>query len=149
LLSTGTFDLTHAAYSPDFGAQACCVFAERLGVELANIDKLRDLQTGKVTARFAGGDITGKTCIVTDDCINTGSTIVEVARVLKEQGASKVIFYATHALLAGKASELLQKSEVDEVVVSDTVAIPSAKQFKKLRVISVVPAFAQALQSMI
>lgn len=136
--------------SPDFGGlKRAAVFAERLGVELANIDKLRDVVTGKVTARFAGGNITGKTCIVTDDCINTGSTIVEVARALKESGASKVIFYATHALLAGKASALLQKSDVDEVVVSDTVAIPPAKQFKKLRVISVVPVFAQAIKSMI
>lgn len=136
--------------SPDFGGlKRAAVFAERLGVELANIDKMRDLVSGKVTARFAGGDITGKICIVTDDCINTGSTIVEVARVLKASGASRVIFYATHALLAGKASTLLQNSEVDEVVVSDTVAIPPAKQFKKLRVISVVPAFAQAIKSMI
>jgi len=134
--------------SPDFGGlKRAAVLAERLGVELANIDKMRDLMTGKVTARFAGGDITGKICIVTDDCINTGSTIVEVARVLKEAGALKVIFYATHALLAGKASEVLEQSVVDEVVVSDTVAIPPAKQFKKLRVISVVPAFAQAMKS--
>lgn len=144
-------DLKNAlVISPDFGGlKRAAVLAERLGVELANIDKMRDLQTGSVTARFAGGDIAGKICIVTDDCINTGSTIVEVARALRASGASKVIFYATHALLAGKASELLQKSEVDEVVVSDTVAIPPAKQFKKLRVISVVDVFAHALKSMI
>lgn len=144
-------DLKHAiVISPDFGGlKRAAVFAERLGVELANIDKMRDLQTGKVTARFAGGDITGKTCIVTDDCINTGSTIVEVAHVLKKHGASKVMFYATHALLAGKASELLQESDVDEVVASDTIAIPSSKQFKKLRIISVVDVFAHAVKSMI
>lgn len=136
--------------SPDFGGlKRAAVFAERLGVELANIDKMRDLQTGKVIAHFAGGDITGKVCIVTDDCINTGSTIVEVAHVLKKHGASNVVFYATHALLAGKASALLQESEVDEVVVSDTIAIPPSRQFKKLRIISVVDVFALALKSMI
>ncbi|MBI5151022.1 MAG: ribose-phosphate pyrophosphokinase [Candidatus Pacebacteria bacterium] len=134
--------------SPDFGGlKRAHVFAERLGVSLANIDKARDLHTGKVQAKFMVGEVKKKICLVVDDVINTGSTVVEIARLLKEHGAKKVVFYSTHALLAGSASTLLQESAVDEVVVGDTVAV-GEKMFPKLRVLSVVPVFAEAIHKM-
>lgn len=134
--------------SPDFGGlKRAHVFAERLGVPLANIDKARDLHTGKVQAKFMVGEVKGKICLVVDDVINTGSTVVETARLLKEHGAKKVVFYSTHALLAGSASTLLQESDVDEVVVGDTVAVGD-KAFTKLRVLSVVPVFSNAIRKM-
>ena len=137
-----------AVISPDFGGlKRAFLFAAEVGAEIHHIDKVRDLHTGKVQAKFVGESIDGKICIVIDDCINTGSTIIEAARELKKHGAKRVVFYATHALLGGNASELLQNSEVDEVIVSDTVSV-EGKTFPKLRVLSVVPLFAEALKKL-
>ena len=135
--------------SPDFGGlKRASVFAKAVGAEIHHIDKVRDVHTGKVQAKFVGGDMSGKVCIVIDDCINTGSTVIEGARELKKHGAKRVVFYATHPLLGGNASETLQKSEVDEVIVSDTVSV-EGKIFPKLRVLSVVPLFAEALKKLL
>lgn len=137
-----------AVISPDFGGlKRAFMFAAEVGAEIHHIDKVRDLHTGKVQAKFVGENIDGKICIVIDDCINTGSTIVEAARELKQHGAKRVVFYATHALLGGNASEALQNSDVDEVIVSDTVSV-EGKTFPKLRVLSVVPLFVEALKKL-
>ncbi|OGJ22587.1 MAG: hypothetical protein A2804_00705 [Candidatus Pacebacteria bacterium RIFCSPHIGHO2_01_FULL_46_10] len=134
--------------SPDFGGlKRASVFATALDVPFLNIDKRRDLTTGNIEARLASGDVRGKTCIVIDDVINTGSTMIESARVLKEHGAKRVVFYATHALLAGDASRNLEQSQVDEVIVSDTVSVEE-KTFSKLRVLSVAPVFAAAMKAL-
>jgi ribose-phosphate pyrophosphokinase len=133
--------------SPDFGGlKRANMVAEKLKFDIAHIDKRRNVTTGEVHAKYVGEDVKGKTCIVIDDVINSGSTIIEGAQELKNHGAKKVIFYATHALLAGKATELLQASTVDEVVVGDTVSIPKEKLFQKLRQISMIPLFADAIK---
>ncbi len=138
-----------AVISPDFGGlKRAFVFAGAVGAEIYHIDKVRDVHTGKVQAKFVGEDMSGKVCIVIDDCINTGSTIIEGARELKKHGAKRVVFYATHALLGGHASQALQNSDVDEVIVSDTVSV-EGKTFPKLRVLSVVPMFATALKKLL
>ncbi len=134
--------------SPDFGGlKRASVFAAALGTSLYNIDKRRDLTTGKIEARLASGDVRGKTCVVIDDVINTGSTMIESARVLKERGAKRVVFYATHALLTGDAPKNLEQSRVDEVIVSDTVSV-EGKTFPKLHVLSVAPVFAAAMKAL-
>ncbi|HKY74056.1 MAG TPA: ribose-phosphate pyrophosphokinase [Patescibacteria group bacterium] len=135
--------------SPDFGGlKRAHVFSEKIGCPLANVDKIRNLKTGKVSVKFMAGEVRGKTCLVVDDIINTGSTAIEVARLLKKNGAKRIVFYATHSLLAGNASSLLQESDIDEVVVTDTVEIGTAG-FQKLRVVSVVPVFAEAIHELI
>jgi len=134
--------------SPDFGGlKRASIFATALDAPFLNIDKRRDLATGEIEARLTSGDVHGKTCVVIDDVINTGSTMIESARVLKEHGAKRVIFYATHALLAGDASRNLEQSQVDEVIVSDTVSV-EGKIFSKLHVLSVAPVFAAAMKAL-
>ncbi|PWU23840.1 ribose-phosphate pyrophosphokinase [Candidatus Cerribacteria bacterium 'Amazon FNV 2010 28 9'] len=122
--------------------------SEYLNVPIANIDKHRDLQTGAVTARSVMGDVKGKTCIILDDMINGGGTVIEAAHILKEEGAVDVQCFATHAIFAGEASAKLQASEVSRVVVSDTIDT-CAKSFPKLHVVSVASVFAQELKDWI
>jgi ribose-phosphate pyrophosphokinase len=133
--------------SSDFGGlKRVGKVADMLHLPIANIDKVRDLSSGEVQARaVTGAAIEGKICVVLDDLINGGGTSVEAARILKENGAKEVKIYATHALLAGDASENLQNSEdIDEVVVTDTIDT-SMKSFDKLRVVSVADVFADEL----
>lgn len=131
--------------SSDFGGlKRTGKFADKLGLPLANIDKTRDLHTGLVEARAITGEVKDKIAVIYDDVINGGSTAIEAARILRENGAKKIYMYSTHALLAGDASQKLQASELDEVVVTDTLDT-SKKAFPKLRVISVAPVFSQEL----
>ncbi|HSW90357.1 MAG TPA: ribose-phosphate pyrophosphokinase [Patescibacteria group bacterium] len=131
--------------APDFGGlKRVGKFAGSLNLPYVNIDKHRDLTTGQVTVQSLSGDVSGKTAVIVDDVINGGSTAVETAKVLREKGATKIIMYVTHALLADDAGKKLQDSELDEVVVTDTVDT-SKKSFAKLRVLSVASVFAKEL----
>lgn len=131
--------------SSDFGGlKRVGSFAQKLGLPLANIDKRRDLHTGEVVAHAITGDVSMKTAVIVDDIINGGSTAIEAARILKENGAKKIVMYSTHAILADDASEKLQGSDLDELVVTDTINT-SVKSFSKLRVVSVADVFAAEL----
>ncbi len=132
--------------SSDFGGlKRVGNFAQKLTLPLANIDKRRDLHTGEVVAHAITGDVKGKTAVIVDDIINGGSTAIEAARILREHGAKKIVMFATHAILADGASEKLQASELDKLIVTDTIEIGS-KAFAKLRVVSVGKIFADELQ---
>lgn len=120
--------------------------AQHLRLPIANIDKSRDLATGVVTAHSVMGDVKGKICVILDDMINGGGTAVEAAKILKEQGASEVKIYATHAIFAGDAITKLQASELSEVVVSDTIDTSAIQNFPKLRVISIASVIADELK---
>jgi ribose-phosphate pyrophosphokinase len=131
--------------SSDFGGlKRTGRFAQKLDLPIANIDKRRDLHTGEVTALAMTGDVQGKTAVIYDDMINGGGTAIEAARILREHGASRIVMCVTHGILAGDASERLQASELDEVIVTDTIDT-RAKTFPKLRVLSVANLFAQEL----
>lgn len=132
--------------SSDFGAlKHVGRLSEKLQLPFASIDKRRDLSLGTVTAKSVSGDITGKIAVIVDDCINGGLTAVEASRFLKEKGAKKVNMVVTHAILAGDASEKLQASDLDEVIVTDTINT-SLKSFDKLKVVSVANIFADELK---
>lgn len=133
--------------SSDFGGlKRVGKFAQGLGLPIANIDKRRDLSSGEVRAHALEGDVKGKTALIIDDLINGGGTAVEAARILHEHGANKIVMYATHALFAGDCvSKLEQCTFLDEVVVTDTLNL-EAKQFSRLRALSVAKIFATELQ---
>ncbi|MEP7166628.1 MAG: ribose-phosphate pyrophosphokinase [Candidatus Woesebacteria bacterium] len=132
--------------SSDFGAlKHVGRLSERLNLPFASIDKRRDLSVGTVTAHSLGGSVEGKSALIVDDCINGGLTAVEAARFLKEKGAKEVRIMVTHGILAGDAAKKLQESDLDEVIVTDTIDV-SKKQFAKLRVVSVAHLFAQELK---
>ncbi len=117
------FDLKNSiVISPDFGGlKRARVFADKLNLDLANIDKDRDYETGKVTPMGISGNVDGKICLIYDDVINTGGTVLEVAKYLKEKGASEVHFLVTHALFAGEATQLMENEDIDTVVISNSI----------------------------
>ena len=87
----------------------------------------------------------GRTCIVVDDMIDTGATIVNAAEALFEQGAAQVIVTATHGVLSGAAVDLLKNSRISEVIVTNTLPITNEKRFDKLTVLSIAPLIARAI----
>jgi ribose-phosphate pyrophosphokinase len=111
--------------SPDFGGlKRARVFAEKLGVDLVNIDKHRDLATGEVQALDVTGDVNGKIVVVFDDVINSGSTVTKSAEILKQRGASAVHFCATHGIFANNGTEQINASVVDQVIVTQSIPKP-------------------------
>lgn len=135
--------------SPDAGRiRVAEQWAERLGGgPLAFVHKTRDINTpNQSVANRVVGDVEGRTCIVVDDMIDTGGTIVEAARVVLEAGAKDVLIAATHGVLSEPAVQRLSESGVREVIVTDTLPIPPEKRFAKLTVLSIAPLLARAIR---
>jgi ribose-phosphate pyrophosphokinase len=91
------------------------------------------------------GAVDGRVCLLVDDMIDTGGTIVKAAEALKANGAVRVIVAATHAIFSDPASQRLQSPAVDEVVVTDTVPIPDEKRFPSLTILPIAPLLARAI----
>ena len=83
--------------------------------------------------------------MVVEDIITTGSTVSQLATALRQQGANRVLIAATHPVLSGNAMDRLRKADVEEVIVTDTVPIPSEKMDSRLKVLSVAPLLAEAI----
>ena len=130
--------------SPDFGgAKRARRFAKEMGQEgtIGIIDKERSLTTGEVELRGINLDVKGKIVIIPDDFISTGSTMVEVIPLLKKAGAAKIIACITHPILAKDAAKHIAESDLDELIVTDSILIEDAKRKTfgdKLHVISTV-----------
>ena len=131
--------------SPDFGGlKRARDFANALDLPLLNIDKSRDLKTGTVTAHaLHGGEVAGKNAIVFDDVIVSGGTVAKAASLLKKEGAKQVFFIATHGIFCNDGLQIIDQSEVDQVLVSDSIA--QNQQSQKLTQLSLAPLFADAL----
>lgn len=122
--------------------------AQHLGADLAFVHKRRPKgQPGVVEARGVIGDVEGRACVVIDDMIDSGGTIVAAADVLKGHGATDIWCAATHPVLSDPAVDRLKNSEFSRVVVTDTLPIPSEKQIDKLEVLSVAKVFAEAIDA--
>ena len=93
------------------------------------------------------GEVEGKRCVIVDDMIDTGGTIVAAADILKDRGASEVWAMATHGLLSDPATDRLKNSRIDRVVITNTVPLPPEKRLDKIEVLSVAPIIAQALDA--
>src|ERR1022692_303855 len=133
--------------APDAGrVRVCERWTDRLGCPLAIIHKRRDPDANnKVKVLEVVGRGKGRTCIIVDDMIDTGSTIVNAAEALFEQGATQVIVTATHGVLSGPAVDSLKNSRISEVIVTNTLPIPAEKRFDKLTVLSIAPLIARAI----
>ena len=117
------------------------------GAPVAFIHKTRDpMVANQIVAHRVVGEVEGRTCVVIDDMIDTGGTIVGAVSKLKEAGAGDVIIATTHAVFSDPAAERLANSEADEVIVTDTLPIPQEKRFEKLTVISIAPLLAQTIR---
>jgi ribose-phosphate pyrophosphokinase len=135
--------------SPDAGRiKVAERFSQHLGTDLAFIHKRRPKgQPGVVEARGVIDDVDGRACVVIDDMIDSGGTIVAAAEILKNQGATDIWCAVTHAVLSDPAIDRLKNSEYSKVVVTNTVPIPSEKQIDKLEVLSVASIFGQAIDA--
>nr|WP_096087559.1 ribose-phosphate pyrophosphokinase [Agaribacterium haliotis] len=133
--------------SPDIGGVVRArAVAKQLGVELAIIDKRRPTANVAEIMNIIG-EVEGRTCLLVDDMVDTAGTLCNAASALKEHGAKKVIAYATHAVLSGPAVERLNKSELDELVVTDSIPlVGDAKKCKVIRQLTLADMLAEAMR---
>jgi ribose-phosphate pyrophosphokinase len=133
--------------SPDVGrAKACKKLSDMLGAGLAIMHKGRpDHNVAEITHVI--GDVNGKTCIVADDMIDTAGSITEGAKALKNHGALDIYVTATHGIFSPPAYDRIESAPIRELVVTNTIPVPEDKQHGKIRVLSVAPLFAHALQN--
>ncbi|ABX80661.1 ribose-phosphate diphosphokinase [Acholeplasma laidlawii] len=123
--------------SPDHGGVTRArVFASFFNAPLAIIDKRRP-EPNKAEVMNIIGDVKGATCIMIDDIIDTGGTLMAGANALKEAGAKEVYAAATHGVLTSNATERLQNSVINEIVITDTIYLDPAKNQPKLKQLSI------------
>ena len=134
--------------SPDVGGVVRArAIAKRLDdADLAIIDKRRP-RANVATVMNIIGDVSGKTCVLVDDIVDTAGTLCAAAAALKQQGATKVVAYCTHPVLSGPAIDNLTKSQLDELVVTDTIPLSAAaKACGKIRQLSVAELLAETIR---
>jgi ribose-phosphate pyrophosphokinase len=138
-----------AVVAPDSGrVRVAERWTDRLGgCPLAFIHKTRDpLKPNEVVANRVVGEVDGRVCLIVDDMIDTGGTICMAAEILQEEGAADVVVAATHALLSDPATERLRNSKISELVVTNTLPIPTEKRLDKITVLSIAPLLARAIR---
>jgi len=136
--------------SPDQGGRSRSErFATFAGLPVVHLSKKRDLHSGSVTVHGIDGNVKGKTVVIFDDIVNTGETAIRSAYFLKEQGAVSILLLATHAVFAGNAANELEKSPIDRVIVTDTIAVSQHALFSKLEIISIAPLLAEVITTSI
>jgi ribose-phosphate pyrophosphokinase len=143
----GNEDLT--IVSPDAGRiRVAEQWSERLGgAPLAFIHKTRDItKANEAMANRVVGSVQDRTCILVDDMIDTGGTIVKAAEALMDAGAADVVIVATHAILSGPAVDRLKNCRASEVIVTNTVPVPTEHQFDKLVTLSIAPLISRAIR---
>ncbi|MFF2387483.1 ribose-phosphate diphosphokinase [Agromyces sp. NPDC058064] len=134
--------------SPDMGrVRVADMWADDLGAPLAIIHKRRDPKVAnQVTVHEIVGNVDGRVCLLVDDMIDTGGTIVKAAQALKANGAEKVIVAATHPIFSDPATERLQDPAIDQVVVTDTVPLPDEKRWDGLTILPIAPLLGRAIR---
>ena len=138
-----------AVVSPDSGRVRLAErWAETLGgTPLAFIHKTRDLEhPNESVANRVVGDVRDRICVLVDDMIDTGGTVVKATEALLNDGAAGVVIAATHAILSEPAVDRLKNSPAREIVVTNTLPIPAERQFDKLTCLSIAPLISRAIR---
>ncbi|AJP47529.1 ribose-phosphate pyrophosphokinase [Rugosibacter aromaticivorans] len=132
--------------SPDVGGVVRArALAKRLDSDLAIIDKRRPKANVSEVMNIIG-DVAGRTCVIMDDMVDTAGTLCKASQALKEQGALRVLAYCTHAVLSGSAVARITESEIDELVVTDTIPLsPEAAACPRIRQISIAELMAETM----
>ena len=132
--------------SPDVGGvQRTRGLATKIKADLAIIDKRRP-EPGKSKVMNIIGEVKGKNCIIVDDIIDSGGTIINAVEALKKAGAIDVYVFITHAVLSGEAAEKIQKSKIKKLIITDTIDNSlKVKNNSKIEVISIAPLMAEAI----
>jgi len=133
--------------SPDVGGVVRArAMAKALNTDLAIIDKRRPKANVAEVMNIIG-DVSGRTCLIVDDMIDTANTLCKAASALKERGAERVLAYATHPVFSGQAVDRLVHSDIDQVVVTDTIPLTNvARKSNKIRVVSIAGLLAETLR---
>ena len=130
--------------SPDAGGvERARSFAKLLNADLAIVDKRRPRPNEAAIMNIIG-DVNGRNAIILDDMIDTGGTLTKVADAIKNAGAVKVYAAASHGVLSGEAIEKIQKSSLEEVVITDS--IPHDQNIAKIKNLSIAPLLAEAIK---
>ena len=134
--------------APDAGgAERARAYAKRLNAELAVIDKRRT-EDGTAEVMNVIGEVSGRTCIIQDDIVDTAGTITKAAAALKANGADKIFACAVHGVLSGPAIDRIEKSPIDKMIVTNTIPLTGDKaKCEKIRVLSVARLLGQAIKS--
>ena len=133
--------------SPDVGGVVRArAMAKHMECDLAIIDKRRP-RPNEAKVMHIIGEVAGRSCILMDDLVDTANTLCGAAAALKADGARRVLAYCTHPVLSGNAVERIEKSELDELVVTDTIPLsPAALQCKRIRQLSVSELLAESMR---
>ncbi|MFN4236652.1 MAG: ribose-phosphate pyrophosphokinase [Vogesella sp.] len=133
--------------SPDVGGVVRArAVAKALNTDLAIIDKRRPKANVAEVMNIIG-EVQGRTCLIVDDMIDTANTLCKAASALKERGAERVLAYASHAVFSGQAVDRINNSDIDEVVITDTIPLSAqAKQCPRIRVVSIGGLIAETLR---
>jgi ribose-phosphate pyrophosphokinase len=127
-------------------AKRARAFAEILEAPLAVIEKRRQGNLDRAELLNVIGDVKGKQAIIVDDEIDTASTLMEIERALIREGVTEIYACATHGVLSDPATDRLRTSEIKEIVITDTIPLPAAKQLPMIKVLSVAPLIGEAIQ---
>ncbi|MDA3810451.1 MAG: ribose-phosphate pyrophosphokinase [Spirochaetaceae bacterium] len=140
-------DLSNAVVvSPDAGsAKRAGVYARRLNLPLAIMDKRRFDDNDKAHIFHVIGEVGGKDALIFDDEISTAGSMLVAEKALRELGVNSIRAFAVHGVLVGPAVERLKNSSIDEVVTTNTITIDDSKKWDKLTILDVAPLFAEAI----
>lgn len=133
--------------SPDVGGVVRArALAKQLGSDLAIIDKRRPKPNVAKVMNIIG-DVAGRTCVIMDDMVDTANTLCEAAAAMKKSGAAKVVAYCTHPVLSGNAAERVMNSELDELVVTNTIPLQAtAAACPKIRQLSIAEVLGESIR---
>ena len=133
--------------SPDIGGvERARSLGRRINASIAIVDKRRPVP-GKSEVMNIVGSVKNKICVIVDDIIDSGGTIVNAAKALKDKGAKDVYAYITHAVLSGTAVDKIKKSQVKKLVITDSIDnSKKLKKISKIHVVSISPMMAEAIK---
>jgi len=136
-----------AIISPDAGGvERARAYAKRLGAGLAIIDKRRE-KANVSEVMHVIGEVSGKSCVIVDDMVDTAGTLTEAARALRKEGASAVYAAITHAVLSGPAIKRIEESPLEELVTTDTIPLrEDVARSGKIHVVSIAPLLGEAIR---
>jgi ribose-phosphate pyrophosphokinase len=134
--------------APDTGgAERARAYAKRLNADLALCDKRRE-KANVAEVMNVVGNVQGRSCLIVDDMCDTGGSLTKVARALKAAGAERIHACFTHPVLSGKAVEQLAESDIEQIVVTNTIPLHEhASELKNAKVLSIAPLLAKAIKS--
>ena len=134
--------------APDTGgAERARAYAKRLDADLALCDKRRE-KANVAEVMNVVGDVDGRSCLIVDDMCDTGGSLTKVSKALKDAGAGRIHACFTHAVLSGEAIEHLEESDIEQIVITNTIPLHDhACESKKIKILSIAPLLAKAIKS--